>query len=200
MKKIGLVFFTLSIFTSTAVVASDKQGTSRVGVNGDDVPCTCVFNKNRMWNPEKVLWNNAYWKCSNYQNDGTCSEVSKIKDIEQEREVHKDNKAELKSSEKTSIDAKVIGDYQIVFNNGDILSGTIQNHTLLVKSSYGTVSIKMADIVTINFEKSVCKIMLKNGDKLTGTIQDNIIEFKLSGKTPINIKMSVIKSITNSGD
>ncbi len=44
-------------------------------------PCTCVFNKNRMWNPEKVLWNDVYWICSTYKDNGECSEVKKINDV-----------------------------------------------------------------------------------------------------------------------
>ena len=60
MKKIRLIFITICVLACTAAMASNKQGTSRVGEKADDVPCTCVFNSNRMWNPEKVLWNKDY--------------------------------------------------------------------------------------------------------------------------------------------
>ncbi|EGQ7800808.1 hypothetical protein P6A00_004506 [Vibrio parahaemolyticus] len=44
----------------------------------DEVPCTCVFNKNRAWNPEKVIWRDVCWECANYRDDGTCSKVRKV--------------------------------------------------------------------------------------------------------------------------
>lgn len=58
--------------------AEDEKGPAKIGSNPDDEPCTCVFNKNRMWNPEKIVWNNEEWKCANYNTDGTCSEVTTI--------------------------------------------------------------------------------------------------------------------------
>ena len=66
-----------------AIKTSGKNAavSESIGAKADEVPCTCVFNKNRMWNPEKVMWNNAYWKCSIYKDDGTCSEVQKIRDV-----------------------------------------------------------------------------------------------------------------------
>lgn len=50
-----------------------------------DTPCACVFNNKRMWNPEKVLWNDQHWRCTHYRDDGTCSGVEVIppKELEQ---------------------------------------------------------------------------------------------------------------------
>ncbi|MGF1765435.1 hypothetical protein [Aliivibrio kagoshimensis] len=65
--------------TTTEITApKEKKQSAKIGTQTDDEPCTCVFNKNRMWNPEKVLWKEQYWKCSIYKDDGTCSEVSII--------------------------------------------------------------------------------------------------------------------------
>ncbi len=58
-----------------------KATTNKKEQAKSDAPCACVFNKNRMWNPEKILWNNTYWQCANYRDDGTCSKVSKIKNV-----------------------------------------------------------------------------------------------------------------------
>lgn len=44
----------------------------------NEVPCTCVFNKNRAWNPEKIIWRDVFWECANYREDGTCSKVRKV--------------------------------------------------------------------------------------------------------------------------
>ncbi|CAG35130.1 hypothetical protein [Desulfotalea psychrophila] len=159
MKKIGLSFVILCVLASTVAMASDKQGTSKVGGPSDEEPCTCVFNNNRQWNPEKVLWNNAYWKCSNYKNDGTCSEVKKIEDIIlDEPAVIQDNKIERKSSGKTPVNVKqsdvnAIGrDCKIIFKNGDVLSGTLQNQTFSVKATYGTLPVNTSDILSITFK------------------------------------------------
>jgi len=43
-----------------------------------DVPCTCIFNQNRLWNPEKIRWHGVFWECANYRDDGTCSQVQKV--------------------------------------------------------------------------------------------------------------------------
>lgn len=43
-----------------------------------DVPCTCVFNKNRLWNPERITYNNAKWECEHYNADGTCARVRRV--------------------------------------------------------------------------------------------------------------------------
>lgn len=56
----------------------EVNGSAKIGSNPDDEPCTCVFNKNRMWNPDKIVWNNEEWVCTNYTTDGLCSEVSKV--------------------------------------------------------------------------------------------------------------------------
>ncbi len=45
-----------------------------------DAPCTCVFNKNRTWNPEKINWKGGVWKCNRYADDGYCHEVIRTGD------------------------------------------------------------------------------------------------------------------------
>ncbi len=56
-------------------------GSSKLSNKEDKEPCTCVFNKNRAWNPEKVMWNDHFWKCTSYKDDGTCSAVGIIGDV-----------------------------------------------------------------------------------------------------------------------
>ena len=81
MKIIGTLLVMLCVLVSSTVIAKDKTMSARIAKPGNP-PCTCVFNKKRAWNPEKVLWNDAYWKCSIYKDDGTCAEVKEIKDVE----------------------------------------------------------------------------------------------------------------------
>lgn len=69
--------------TPKEVVKKEEKTIPKIGSQPDDEPCTCVFNKNREWNPEKIIWNNRFWKCAHYKVDGTCSEVEMF-DIEAE--------------------------------------------------------------------------------------------------------------------
>ncbi|KLN66439.1 hypothetical protein [Vibrio sp. VPAP30] len=68
----------LLIFTSIPIAFADSERkvSRKMGETPDDIPCTCVFNKNRMWNPEKIVWNNEEWHCSKYNDDGTCESVA----------------------------------------------------------------------------------------------------------------------------
>lgn len=54
---------------------SAKTINKTIAEKADEEPCTCVFNQNRQWNPENVMWNGKYWECSIYNSDGTCGEV-----------------------------------------------------------------------------------------------------------------------------
>lgn len=50
------VLMTMSVYSETG----ERKASSEIGTSDDDVPCTCtcIFNKNRMWSPEKIVWNN----------------------------------------------------------------------------------------------------------------------------------------------
>ncbi|KOO01842.1 hypothetical protein [Vibrio nereis] len=78
MKYATIIATAALIFSSIACASNEKKGTFKIGDNVDDVPCTCVFNKNRMWNPETIMWNNEEWYCSNYNEDGTCASVALV--------------------------------------------------------------------------------------------------------------------------
>nr|WP_321403391.1 tetratricopeptide repeat protein [uncultured Desulfobacter sp.] len=43
-----------------------------------DVPCTCVFNKNRQWNPNRITFKGIKWECDHYNADGTCAQVRRV--------------------------------------------------------------------------------------------------------------------------
>ncbi len=82
MKKIGLTLFTLCVLASSVATAADTKKTSRkVGEKTGDTPCTCVFNNKRMWNPEKILWDNKFFKCGHYLDDGSCEYVEEMKNV-----------------------------------------------------------------------------------------------------------------------
>ena len=52
-----------------------KTVRSKLGKDADDIPCTCVFNTTRPWNPEKIIWKEQFWECAEYKADGTCLSV-----------------------------------------------------------------------------------------------------------------------------
>ncbi|BDY04487.1 hypothetical protein [Ferrimonas sp. YFM] len=81
---------------------TSKRGNYKIE-NPDDTPCACVFNNKRMWNPEKIIWNDQYWRCVHYRDDGTCSGVEVIppKELELMKQAEEAKKAkELASQDK----------------------------------------------------------------------------------------------------
>lgn len=62
----------------------NRPSSRKIGAKTDDLPSTVVFNKNRMWNPDKILWNNKFFKCGNYRDDGTCEYVRELTESEME--------------------------------------------------------------------------------------------------------------------
>ncbi|MFT6984857.1 MAG: hypothetical protein ACJAT7_000658 [Psychromonas sp.] len=97
MKKIILSIFAFCFLVSTASAGKNKTVSTKIGEIPDEIPCTCVFNKNRMWNPEKIVWLNEEWECAIYEDDGTCSAVQVIK-------IAKDKKTSIKTAEKADED------------------------------------------------------------------------------------------------
>ncbi|WP_354625344.1 hypothetical protein [Psychromonas sp. MME2] len=76
MKKSPLLLLFISVISFSSFFANAKDK-NMVGKTGD-VPCPCVFNKNRAWNPDKIVWNNQEWFCSKYNEDGLCDSVAVI--------------------------------------------------------------------------------------------------------------------------
>jgi hypothetical protein len=78
MKTITLFILLLFISVPSAYSDTEKKVSRKISESYDEEPCTCVFNKNRMWNPESIVWNNEEWRCSEYNEDGTCGAVARI--------------------------------------------------------------------------------------------------------------------------
>ncbi|SDJ81941.1 hypothetical protein SAMN04488540_1146 [Ferrimonas sediminum] len=88
LKELRLIEAELEDAKKALKTATAPKRSRKIGEQVSDVPCECVFNSKRMWNPEKILWNNQYWKCSEYNDEtGEClgvevmspEEVKKIK-------------------------------------------------------------------------------------------------------------------------
>jgi hypothetical protein len=100
MKKIMLLICVFCFLVSTAYADKNKKVSSKIAEKADEIPCTCVFNKNRMWNPEEIVWNNQLWECAIYKDDGTCSKVQIVKE-------KKDERANAKNSDEVGNDNKI---------------------------------------------------------------------------------------------
>ena len=74
MNKLNVKTLSLLIILLLACGAWAFAGEELVS----DVPCTCVFNKNRQWNPERITYNGAKWECEHYNADGTCARVRRV--------------------------------------------------------------------------------------------------------------------------
>ena len=58
-----------------------KRKSRKIGDKLPATPTAAVFNNKRMWNPEKILWNNKYFKCGHYLADGSCEYVVEMKNV-----------------------------------------------------------------------------------------------------------------------
>lgn len=64
-------------------LTESKKPTSRkIGAKTDELPSPLVFNNKRVWNPEKILWNNKFFKCGKYLDDGSCEFVREMTQAE----------------------------------------------------------------------------------------------------------------------
>jgi lipase chaperone LimK len=60
--------------------SQNKQATVQTNATPDDAPCKCIFDKNRKFNPEKIVWKGGVWKCSIYLDNGACNKVIRVRD------------------------------------------------------------------------------------------------------------------------
>jgi len=60
---------------------SEREKLAKWKEKVETTPCTCVFNKNRSWNPATFVWKDATWVCAIWKEDGSCAEVKKISDV-----------------------------------------------------------------------------------------------------------------------
>lgn len=87
---------------------------------------------------------------------------------------------------------------QMILKNGDIITGEVSTETFKLKTSYGELEFKAADIKTINLEggsNNVDVITLRVGDKLSGVIQNDKIRVKMSSGATIDLDRDKVKDI-----
>lgn len=82
MKKTGIALLLVLMSSSVWANAQVKGSVAnRIGESQEDLPCKCIFDRNRKFNPEKIVWKNAVYKCAVYLDNGACNRVEKVKDV-----------------------------------------------------------------------------------------------------------------------
>ncbi len=86
----------------------------------------------------------------------------------------------------------------MILKNGDTITGTIENETFKLKTSYSNLTFELSKIAKIVFEgagSNVDVVRLKVGDKLSGVVQDKKIKIKLVSGTSVEIDKDKVKEI-----
>ncbi|RTR27203.1 hypothetical protein [Shewanella atlantica] len=77
MNKASLWLLAMTCSLSASLYVADSQANTEGEATG---PTPLVFNKNRAWNPKIVIWQDSYWQCAKYSDDGTCDSVEAARD------------------------------------------------------------------------------------------------------------------------
>lgn len=62
-------------------VQKSTETSRKISDKISDLPCIALFNNKRMWNPEKILYENKFFKCGNYLDDGSCEYLVEMKNV-----------------------------------------------------------------------------------------------------------------------
>ena len=102
----------------------------------------------------------------------------------------------LSNSPKATISGEVD---QILFKNGDLISGAVKTGTFKLRASYATLNFEGPEISYIAFDgggQNVDIVSLKIGDKLSGVIETPIVTILIRSGKEINLAKEKIKKIT----
>ncbi|MCZ4336401.1 hypothetical protein [Shewanella colwelliana] len=77
-RKSATLNVEISVVNTDATTNKTATYTFRKEEEIGQPPCACVFDKNRMYNPDKIVWHGEDWECAVYKDDGHCEKVQKI--------------------------------------------------------------------------------------------------------------------------
>lgn len=86
----------------------------------------------------------------------------------------------------------------ITLRNGDMLSGTVTDKSVTIKTSSGSLTFAIKELGRLSVEgagDNVDVVRLKIGDKLSGSIQNDTIKVKLVGGNEIELPKDKIRDI-----
>jgi hypothetical protein len=87
---------------------------------------------------------------------------------------------------------------QILFKNGDLLSGEIKTRTFKLRASYATLAFERTEISHIEFEgggQNIDTVVLHGGDILSGVLEAPIVEVLTKSGKEINLDKEKIKKL-----
>lgn len=87
----------------------------------------------------------------------------------------------------------------IIGRRGDSITGKVLNKSFAIKSSFGAVTVKTAEITWIHFKNTPRfkqdEVWLKNGDRLSGKIGLDHIDFKADTGDRLKIHRDSIHTV-----
>lgn len=90
---------------------------------------------------------------------------------------------------------------EIIFRNGDALTGRIITDKVVTKTEHGVITFNFADVVSIfcvyEAEPPYDKVVSKNGDRISGKILTETISLKTAGGDTVSISLSRVKIINS---
>jgi len=105
--------------------------------------------------------------------------------------------------EDASVNAKPYkkGIDEIIFRNGDTLTGRITTDKIVTKTEHGSITFKISDVTSVfciyEADPPYDKVVSKNGDRVTGKLQTENIELKTAGGDTVSIALSKVKIINS---
>ncbi len=90
---------------------------------------------------------------------------------------------------------------EIIFRNGDTLTGRIITDKIVTKTEHGSITFKISDVTSIfciyEADPPYDKVVSKNGDRVTGKLQTETIALRTAGGDTVSISLSKVKIINS---
>lgn len=78
-QHMKLPWLLLALFIMSAGLMAGAEAVAKdQGAKQAEVPCKCIWDKNRKFNPDKINYKGNIWRCSLYLDNGACNEVELI--------------------------------------------------------------------------------------------------------------------------
>lgn len=88
---------------------------------------------------------------------------------------------------------------EIVFRNGDVLTGTVTTPKVIIRTESGNVTFNVADVysaaIIYEAEKPYDRVTSRNGDRATGRLVTESITLSTPGGDTLNVPFSRVKMI-----
>jgi len=76
--KLSWLFLALLMMPTTLFMTGNATAKEASNAQQIEVPCKCLWDKNRKFNPDKINYKGNIWRCSVYLDNGACNKVELI--------------------------------------------------------------------------------------------------------------------------